>query len=82
MFAHHTLETMNQAASPFPPGDNPPPPTRASHLGEARRQQRVPAAARRSTRRVKCLFLRHPTVIGFVTGHEHRNRVRAVPRSA
>ena len=43
VFAHHTLETMNQAASPFPPGDNPPPPYEA---GPSRRGPRAQSPAR------------------------------------
>ena len=80
VFAHHTLETMNQAASPFPPGDNPPPPYDDVHLGESSPQSPCPEAAG-PAETVKCLFLRHPTVVGYITGHEHRNRIRAVPRS-
>jgi len=80
VFAHHTLETMNQAASPFPPGDNPPPPYEPVHLGERSPQSACPGDAGPSET-VKCLFLRHPSVVGFITGHEHRNRIRAVPRS-
>ena len=78
VFAHHTLETMNQVASPFPPGDNPAVPHEPVHIGETSRESRCPDPAGLET--VKCLFLRHPTVIGFITGHEHNNRVRAVPR--
>ena len=80
VFAHHTLETMNQAASPFLPGDNPPPPYEGVHLGEDSPQSACPSAPG-PAETVKCLFLRHPTVVGYVTGHEHRNRIRAVPRS-
>jgi metallophosphoesterase (TIGR03767 family) len=80
VFAHHTLETMNQAASPFPPGDNPPPPYGDVHLGETSPQSPCPEAPG-PAETVKCLFLRHPTVVGYVTGHEHRNRIRPVPRS-
>ena len=80
VFAHHTLETMDAAASPFPPGDNPPPPYAPVHLGERSPQSACPGDAG-ADETVKCLFLRHPTVVGFITGHEHRNRIRAVPRS-
>ena len=81
VFAHHTLETMNQAASPFPPGDNPPPPYGPVHLGEVSPQQPCSAELRGAEQTLKCLFLNHPTVIGYVTGHEHQNRIRAIPRS-
>jgi len=83
-FAHHTLETMNQEQpSAFPAGDNPPPPYEPVHFGEASRQQPcpVPAAPAAPPETLKCLFLRHPTVVGYVVGHEHNNRVRPVPRS-
>jgi len=80
VFAHHTLETMDVAASPFPPGDNPPPPNEPVHLGESSPQSACPGDGG-ADETVKCLFLRHPSVVGFVTGHEHRNRIRAVPRS-
>ena len=49
VFAHHTLETMNQAASPFPPGDNPPPPHERVHLGETSPAERA-ARTRRARR--------------------------------
>ena len=81
VFAHHTLETMNQVASPFPPGDNPPLPKQPVHVGETSRESTCPEAPG-ALETLKCLFLRHPTVIGYVTGHEHANRVRAVPRGS
>ena len=81
VIAHHTLETMNQVLSPFPPGDNPPVPAAPVHVGETSRTSSCPDAPGPGET-VKCLFLRHPTVIGFLTGHEHNNRVRAVPRGA
>src|SRR5215210_643325 len=82
VFGHHTLETMNQAASPFPAGDNPPPPYDGVHLGETSRESRCPEAPPGPAETIKCQFLRHPSVIGYVTGHEHQNRVRAVPRGS
>ena len=81
VFAHHTLETMDQAASPFPPGDNPPPPYGPVHLGEVSPQQPCSGEPRGAELTLKCLLLNHPTVIGYVTGHEHENRIRPVPRS-
>ena len=80
VFGHHTLETMNQAASPFPPGDNPPPPYPDVHLGETSPQSPCPEAPG-PAETFKCLLLRHPSVVGYITGHEHENRIRAVPRS-
>ena len=80
-FAHHSLETMDQQQpSPFPPGDNPPPPYEDVHFGEASPQDGCPGATG-AGETLKCLFLRHPSVIGYVVGHEHDNRIRAVPRS-
>ena len=77
-FAHHSLETMDQQQpSEFPPGDNPPPPYEPVHFGEDSPQQPCPDAGET----LKCLFLRHRSVVGFVVGHEHYNRIRAVPRS-
>ena len=82
VFAHHTLETMNQQQpSQFPPGDNPPPPYESVHFGEASRQQPCPGGPPGPAETLKCLLLRHPTVIGYVVGHEHNNRIRPVPRS-
>ena len=83
VFAHHSLETMNQTQpSPFPPGDNPPPPYENVHFGEASPEQPCPAGAPGAPdETLKCLLLRHQTVVGFVVGHEHQNRIRAVPRS-
>jgi hypothetical protein len=78
-FAHHSLETMNQQQpSPFAPGDNPPPPYEDVHFGEGAPAQPCPDAGDET---LKCLVLRHPTVVGYVVGHEHDNRIRAVPRS-
>ena len=47
VFAHHTLETMNQVASPFPPGDNPP---RAARAASTSARPRARAAAPRPGR--------------------------------
>ncbi len=83
VFAHHSLETMNQTQpSTFPPGDNPPPPYENVHFGEASPEQPCPGGAPGGPdETVKCLFLRHRSVVGFVVGHEHQNRIRPVPRS-
>ena len=72
---------MHQVLSPFPPGDNPIVPKEPVHVGETSRESRCPEPTA-PLETLKCLFLRHPTVIGFVTGHEHANRVRAVPRGS
>ena len=74
---------MNQTQpSTFPPGDNPPPPYENVHFGEASPEQPCPAGAPGGPdETVKCLFLRHRSVVGFVVGHEHQNRIRPVPRS-
>ena len=85
-FAHHSLQTMNQPAnSPFPyiESDN--------EGGEATtsvHQGGVPPAACPERSRtadpapnetVRCLLLRHPSVVAFVNGHEHNNRVTPFP---
>lgn len=85
LFAHHSLETMNMApVSPFPPGDQGGDPSPAVHFGEAPFGERAPTPCTLSEPAVdptpdetlRCLFLRHPGVVGFIVGHEHDNRVR------
>lgn len=58
------------------------------HFGEAPAGERTPSACALSDpaseptpdETLRCLFLRHPSVIGFVVGHEHDNRIRPVER--
>ncbi len=83
VFAHHSLRTMDQ---PFPgpfPGDqggrHEP-----VHFGEKHPVEpgprpcaiRDPAAEPTPDETLRCLLLRHPSVIGFIAGHEHNNRIR------
>jgi metallophosphoesterase (TIGR03767 family) len=86
VFAHHSLATMGQPPiSPFlPPGDaggnlNP-----VVHFGNGPRDfpgpplpcaKQLPSDPPDQTETIRCLLLRHPSVIAFVNGHEHKNRV-------
>ena len=88
-FAHHSIETMGQPpASPFPPGDQGGNNDPNVHYGEQMRgvpgqlpcATRDPAAPIYPTETLRCLFLRHPSVVAFVAGHEHNNRVRPFAR--
>jgi metallophosphoesterase (TIGR03767 family) len=87
VFAHHSLRTMNQpAASPFPPGDQGGNASPDVHFGLGPGDRAAPCITRdpRSEpapgETVRCLFLRHPSVIAFVNGHEHNNRIDAFER--
>lgn len=89
VFAHHSLETIsNPPASQFPPGDQGGDPSPVVHYGETPFGERAPtpctlsdpAAEPTPDETLKCLFLRHPSVISFVVGHEHDNRIRPVER--
>ncbi len=86
LFAHHSLETLNMPpVSPFGAGDQGGNASPLVHFGETSRSSSEcvvtdPATPPAQTETLKCLFLRHPSVVGFVAGHEHDNRVRAVPR--
>ncbi|HEY3188458.1 MAG TPA: hypothetical protein VGJ70_13350 [Solirubrobacteraceae bacterium] len=87
VFGHHSLQTMGQPpVSPFPPGDlggnaNP-----VVHFGNGPRGTTepepclatTPAEPPTPTETVRCLLLRHPSVVAFVNGHEHNNRVDPV----
>ncbi len=82
VFAHHSLRTMDQAAQsgyPYFENDNQGgEATTQVHLGGASGSD-CPSASRTAaptrTESVRCLFLRHPSVVAFVNGHEHNNRV-------
>jgi hypothetical protein len=78
VFAHHTLETMHQQQpSPFPPGDNPPAPNPLVHYGDTFE----PPCEGPPLETLKDLLLRHRSVVAYVVGHEHQNRIKPFPRS-
>ncbi len=86
-FAHHSLRTMNQAPlSIFPPGDNGGNLSPIVHFGlgedepDSACPETDPAAPPIQTETLRCLFLRHHSVIAFVNGHEHANRISPFPR--
>ena len=89
VFAHHSLRTMGQPpASPFPPGDAGGNLDPNVHFGEGPRGAgqtpcavRDPAAPTQPTETVRCLLLRHRSVIAFVNGHEHASRVTPYERN-
>ena len=93
VFAHHSLRTMGQPPlSPFLPGDTGGNSDPVVHFGDGPRnsgqqlpckESYAPVAASPPTppdqlETVRCLLLRHPSVIGFVNGHEHSNRATAI----
>ena len=91
IFAHHGLPTMGQPPlSPFPPGDTGGNLSPVVHFGNGPRGTSSPLPCSKFTpaepttpdETVRCLLLRHPSVVGFVNGHEHNNRVDAVGGSA
>jgi len=79
LFAHHSLRTLDQEAeSAFAPGDQGGEDTREVHFGGADGgacPTSSSTAEPSSDETVRCLFLRHPSVIAYVNGHEHNNRV-------
>ena len=85
IFAHHSLGTMGQPpVSPFvPPGDTGGDLSPIVHFGTGPRESGItvpcdkfePTDAPSQDETVRCLLLRHPSVVGFVNGHEHNNRV-------
>jgi hypothetical protein len=87
-FAHHSLRTMNQAPiSAFPPGDTGGNATPQVHFGlgangaVASCALTDPSATPTATETLRCLFLRHRSLIAFVDGHEHLNRIRPYVRT-
>jgi hypothetical protein len=88
LFAHHSLETMNQAPlSIFGIGDNGGVSDPAVHYGmgpaSGMTQPCVlsdPALPPTPDETLRCLLLRHPSVIAFVNGHEHNNRINPFER--
>jgi metallophosphoesterase (TIGR03767 family) len=79
VFAHHSLRTMEQTVSPFPPGDQGGDSTPPLHLGGADESEPCPQQDSQppptGDETVRCLFLRHPSMVAFVNGHEHNNRI-------
>ncbi|MGH3329604.1 MAG: hypothetical protein ACRDPT_17730 [Streptomycetales bacterium] len=85
VFAHHTLRTMDQSpASPFPPGDQGGNSSPLVHFGlgppevaegQAGCLLEGASAEPMPDETLRCLFLRHPSVVAYVAGHEHENRV-------
>jgi metallophosphoesterase (TIGR03767 family) len=88
IFAHHSLETMNQAPlSIFGIGDQGGDADPLVHYGmgpaSGMTQPCVlsdPALPPTPDETLRCLLLRHPSVVAFVNGHEHNNRINAFPR--
>ena len=86
-FAHHSLRTMNQPpVSPFPPGDTGGDLSPLVHYGNGPGTTTQPCALTSAAapptpdETLRCLFLRHPGLVGFVTGHEHEHRIEANER--
>ena len=89
VFAHHSLRTMNQSpVSGFTAGDQGGTIDPDPHYGLGSGSSTAPCKSadpqtepgRQET--LRCLFLRHRGVIGFVNGHEHNDRVDPFPRRA
>ena len=90
VFAHHSIRTMGQPpVSPFPYGDTGGNLTPLVHYGDGPRETGISqpcltmdaAAPVYPTETLRCLLLRHRSVIAFVNGHEHANRVDAFERA-
>ncbi|MEK6274627.1 MAG: hypothetical protein AABM30_04745 [Actinomycetota bacterium] len=69
VFAHHSLASMRQ------PESN----THQGLTGSC--PSALPATPPAPDESVLCLFSRHPSVIAFVAGHSHRNRITPYPRA-
>jgi metallophosphoesterase (TIGR03767 family) len=88
VFAHHSLASMGQPpVSPFvPPGDSGGNLNPVVHFGEGPRNTGIvlpcpyttPAEPPTADETLRCLLLRHPSVVAFVNGHEHNHRVDPV----
>jgi metallophosphoesterase (TIGR03767 family) len=88
VFAHHSLQSMGQPpVSPFvPPGDTGGNLSPLVHYGEGPRNSEAvlpcktftPEAPTTPDETLRCLLLRHPSVVAFVNGHEHNHRVDPV----
>ncbi len=92
VFAHHSLRTMNQPpVSPFLVGDQGGNYSPFVHYGLGPGETETPCEAEGApppdnttppgpSETLRCLLLRHPSVIAFVNGHEHENRIDPFPR--
>ncbi|HET7857355.1 MAG TPA: hypothetical protein VFL41_12940 [Gaiellaceae bacterium] len=68
VFAHHALPSMTQQAS-------------GVHLGLAGScPSPLPTTPPAADESLRCLLLRHPSVVALVAGHSHRNRITPYPR--
>lgn len=87
VFAHHSLRTMNMPpVSPFLAGDQGGDYSPIVHFGNGPGTTTTPCTVSdpvvppTADETLRCLFLRHRSVIAFVVGHEHINRVVANER--
>jgi metallophosphoesterase (TIGR03767 family) len=68
VFAHHALPSMTQQAA-------------GVHYGLAGScPSPLPGAPPAADESLRCLLLRHPSVLALVAGHSHRNRITPYPR--
>ena len=80
-FAHHTLQTMNQAPVSTFPGTTEGTFDPAPHYGlDPGDVQRPCGDGPSPEETIRCLFLRHRSVVAFVNGHTHRNEVTPFER--
>ena len=97
VFAHHSLQTMGQPpVSPFAPGDTGGNLSPNVHWGNGPRGTPAPLPCTHLTpvapvepvvppepgETLRCLLLRHPSVVAFVNGHEHNNRITPISGAA
>ncbi len=69
VFGHHALPSMEQRGN-------------GAHLGlEGACPSALPATPPTADESVLCLLTRHPSVIGVVAGHSHRNRITPYSRA-
>src|ERR671923_708644 len=68
VFAHHALPSMTQAAARVPLG----------LVGSC--TSPLPTTPPAADESLRCLLLRHPSVLALVAGHSHRNRITPYPR--
>jgi metallophosphoesterase (TIGR03767 family) len=69
VFSHHALPSMTQQAA-------------GVHYGLAGScPSPLPATPPAADESLRCLLLRHPSVLALVAGHSHRNRITPYPRT-